>query len=1091
MAHSINALRCSFAGRRSSAKALATSVGDAIKSGSIEPGLKGGTLSRSLLFTALQTVLLPAAAGALLAASGGAWHPVIDSGARLRELFSRPPAEYSTAPFFVWNGTMTRADIDRFLKSYHDQNIRSIFIHPRPGLITPYLSEEWYSLARYTADTAAKLGMEVWLYDEDSYPSGFAGGNVPAQMPESYDRGQGLLPHRVKVLAPGDAAKYNVILKRDGEGFRDVTASAEEQIGKQGDYYCYQIVFYPKRAWHGGWSYVDLIHPGVTEKFIDVTMKGYEPILGREGGRRVPGIFSDEPNIHFPQSGSMRWTPDLFAQFRQRCGYDLAVNLPALFEPVGDWRKIRHDYYRVMLDLFIERWSKPWHSYAEKKQISWTGHYWEHEWPSVANGPDNMAMYAWHQVPGIDMLFNQFNDGVNAQFGNVRSVRELASVASQMGRRRTLSETYGGGGWELRFEDMKRLGEWEYALGINFMNQHLSFQTLMGARKHDYPQSFSYHEPWWKHYGVLGEHFARLSLALSTGEQVNRTLILEPTTSAWMYNSFGGKDPRLMELGRSFQALLNELEARQVEYDLGSEDVIRRHGKASGARWIVGRRSYDLVVLGPGTESLESSTVALLESYLAAGGKVLAFADAPGRVDGAVSNRVETLARRYAGRWSRAAAPGDGAAQQMLASAGFEIGWNREAGGKLFHQRRQLSDGQVVFLVNSSLDHPVTGTFTVKASAVTRLDPTTGAISAYPARARGGGAEVEFTLAPGGSLLLLAGSGQDAMASAAAPAEEKPVAPSAPLTVRRMEPNALTIDYCDLELGGKLEKDLYFFVAADKVFRHFGFDGNPWSTAIQYQTAIVDRDHFAPDSGFQATYHFDVADPSAVRAGLKAVVERPSLWKVAINGHPVGARPNEWWLDRSFGVYDIGAHVVAGDNAIQVTASPMSVHAEIEPIYITGDFNVEAQARGWRLTRASKPEAGSWKQMGMPFYSWRVAYSGEYQFRNVPSSAKVRLGQWHGTVAEVLVNGASAGIIGWQPYELEINRLLRPGRNRVEVVVYGSLKNLLGPHHPPINRGLTGPNSFSRAPKQTPPGADYDLEAYGLMKPFDVVVRHN
>ena len=45
------------------------------------------------------------------------------------------------------------------------------------------------------------------------------------------------------------------------------------------------------------------------------------------------------------------------------------------------------------------------------------------------DGPDNMAMYAWHQQPAIDMLFNQFAEGVNAQFGNVRSVRELASVA--------------------------------------------------------------------------------------------------------------------------------------------------------------------------------------------------------------------------------------------------------------------------------------------------------------------------------------------------------------------------------------------------------------------------------------------------------------------------------------------------------------------------------------------------------------------------------------------------------------------------------------------------------------------------------------
>ena len=131
-------------------------------------------------------------------------------------------------------------------------------------------------------------------------------------------------------------------------------------------------------------------------------------------------------------------------------------------------------------------------------------------------------MYAWHSVPGIDMLFNQFSEDVNAQFGNVRSVKELASVANQLGRRRTLSETYGGAGWELRFEDMKRLGDWQAALGVNFQNQHLTHQSLLGARKNDYPPSFGSHAPWWPQYGALARYFARLSLALASADRADR-----------------------------------------------------------------------------------------------------------------------------------------------------------------------------------------------------------------------------------------------------------------------------------------------------------------------------------------------------------------------------------------------------------------------------------------------------------------------------------------------------------------------------------------------------------------------------------------
>ena len=112
----------------------------------------------------------------------------------------------------------------------------------------------------------------------------------------------------------------------------------------------------------------------------------------------------------------------------------------------------------------------------------------------------------------------------------------MASVANQLGRARTLCEGYGAGGWDLRFEDMKRIGDWLYVLGVNTLDQHLSYVTLRGARKRDHPQSFSYHEPWWDAYHVSAAYFARLSVAMSQGEQINDILVIEPTTTAWMYN---------------------------------------------------------------------------------------------------------------------------------------------------------------------------------------------------------------------------------------------------------------------------------------------------------------------------------------------------------------------------------------------------------------------------------------------------------------------------------------------------------------------------------------------------------------------------
>ena len=56
--------------------------------------------------------------------------------------------------------------------------------------MTPYLSEDWFHLWRTALDEAEKLDMNVWIYDENSYPTGFAGGLVPEAMPDS--RGKGL-----------------------------------------------------------------------------------------------------------------------------------------------------------------------------------------------------------------------------------------------------------------------------------------------------------------------------------------------------------------------------------------------------------------------------------------------------------------------------------------------------------------------------------------------------------------------------------------------------------------------------------------------------------------------------------------------------------------------------------------------------------------------------------------------------------------------------------------------------------------------------------------------------------------------------------
>lgn len=48
------------------------------------------------------------------------------------------------------------------------------FIHSREGLETPYLSEDWMKQVDVAVREAKEKDMEVWIYDEDKWPSGCA-----------------------------------------------------------------------------------------------------------------------------------------------------------------------------------------------------------------------------------------------------------------------------------------------------------------------------------------------------------------------------------------------------------------------------------------------------------------------------------------------------------------------------------------------------------------------------------------------------------------------------------------------------------------------------------------------------------------------------------------------------------------------------------------------------------------------------------------------------------------------------------------------------------------------------------------------------
>ena len=99
----------------------------------------------------------------------------------LKDLIGRiksPGVEFRGTPFWAWNSKLEPEVLRRQIRVMKEMGMGGFFMHSRVGLNTPYLGKEWFECINACIDEAEKLGMKAWLYDEDRWPSGAAGGIV-------------------------------------------------------------------------------------------------------------------------------------------------------------------------------------------------------------------------------------------------------------------------------------------------------------------------------------------------------------------------------------------------------------------------------------------------------------------------------------------------------------------------------------------------------------------------------------------------------------------------------------------------------------------------------------------------------------------------------------------------------------------------------------------------------------------------------------------------------------------------------------------------------------------------------------------------
>ena len=92
--------------------------------------------------------------------------------------FENPGAEKRSLPFWAWNGRLDKKELVQQVRQMKQAGVGGFFIHSRDGLETEYLGAEWMECVKAVVEEAKRLGMYAWLYDEDRWPSGTAGGRV-------------------------------------------------------------------------------------------------------------------------------------------------------------------------------------------------------------------------------------------------------------------------------------------------------------------------------------------------------------------------------------------------------------------------------------------------------------------------------------------------------------------------------------------------------------------------------------------------------------------------------------------------------------------------------------------------------------------------------------------------------------------------------------------------------------------------------------------------------------------------------------------------------------------------------------------------
>lgn len=997
--------------------------------------------------------------------------------------FSNPGSEYRGAPFWAWNDKLEPEELRRQIRIMKEMGFGGFFMHSRTGLKTPYLSDEWFECVNLCIDEAGKAGMNAWLYDEDRWPSGSAGGLV-TKNPE-YQR-KFLLCEEIsdiKKFGWGDdlVAAFIGTVKVDGVTVIRMLKQDEKNIKLDSGnvIISFRIMSEKKSEWFNGQTDLDTMNQAAVKEFIKVTHEKYKKYCGREFGHIVKGIFTDEPAYGFcmgecEEGGyCIPWTGGLADFFEERYGYDLIPHLPEVVYnlDIANNLKTRYNFLDCITSLFVSSFSKQIGKWCEENNLAFAGHIaWEDTLSTQAYQTGScMRFYEHMHMPGMDLLTEEWR--------SYDVAKQVSSIARQFDRKWRLTETYGCTGWDFPFYGHKALGDWQLALGINFRSHHLYWYTMKGQCKRDYPASIGHQSPWWNIYPIVEDYFARLNVILSHGSEVRDLLVIHPVESMWLKVRKGWwKSRKKNSYDRKFTEISDWLLANHLDFDYGEEEILSRHSSINKRDGIailsVGKADYRTIVV-PRLITMRNSTLELIKKFKQAGGNVIFIGNPPEYVDAVSSQEPRKIAGKCL-QMSRV--------QDIAKECPRRVNITNDKGKEIscvLYQLREDDESFYLFICNTGHspqqlkrgreDERYQIPFDVKTSARKEKFPkviikgfedcaghpqewlpqTGERFSAQAKRLNDEKWEISTSLPELGSRVFVV------------PKKTTKWLPTFPL-FGKSKKNPLKSSSWDFTLsehnvfvldcprwrkdGGEWLKETEILKIDDQLRADLGLSTRNGSSMQPW----VEKELTSRRIKTELEYSFEIVQK--MDSSLCLAIENLESFKIYLNGSRIYSDTvSSWWIEPSLKCVSLNPALLRiGKNVILLKYEYAADDDGLESAFLLGNFGVYFKNNHPHIsTLPHKLNVGSWTDQGLPFFSGAIAYCKKVELPELEKGERlyVCIPEYIGTAVKIIVNNKTAGIIAWKPNEVDITELVSGEKFELRIEVVGHRRNSHGPLH--------------------------------------------